>query len=148
MADFNLPGILGPFADVAISQNAGQWISLAINTIVFTMVSGIILIVLLKVLESVWGENYDMGRAFLAALIITLINLPILGFLRSLVSFIPTQIFYILVWIALMKLFFGEMRMLQAVIAGVVAFLLTAFIAPSVAGYIISVITSIVPMGF
>ena len=35
--------ILGPFADIAMTQGAGQWISLAMNLIISTIIGGIVI---------------------------------------------------------------------------------------------------------
>lgn len=60
--------------------------------------------------------------------------------LAPFISFIPMSslIISLVIWIGLMKVFFREMSMLHAVIAGVVGFLLSMFIIPILIGMVIS----------
>ena len=146
MADFALPGILDSFANIAVASTAGQWISLGVYFIVSVLVSGIILVVLLKILGSIWGEGYDMGRAFLVALVISLINFFGLGLIGPYISFIPPQIFSALIWIVLIKLLIREMALLKAVITGIIGFVLSIIVAPILSGFIVGFIASVLPL--
>jgi len=146
MADFNLPGLLEPFANIALAGSAGEWVSLGIYLIVSILASGIILAVLLKILGSVWGEEYDMGKAFIVAIVISFINFFGMGLVGPYISFIPPQIFSALIWILFIKLFISEISWSKAVIAGAIGFVLSIIVAPLLSGLIVGAVSSFLPV--
>ena len=147
MADFSLPGILEPFANIAMAGSAGDWISLGVYFIVSILASGIILVVLLKILGMVWGESYDIGRGFIIAIVISVINFFGMGLIGPYLSPIPPQIFSALIWIVLIKLFISEMPITKAVIAGAIGFVLSIIIAPMLSGLIIGLMAPLLSLG-
>jgi hypothetical protein len=146
MADFSLPGLLEPFANIATASSAGEWISLGIYFIVSIIASGIILAILLKILGSVWGEEYDLGRAFIIALIISVINFFGMGLIGPYISFLPPQIFPAIIWIVLIKLFIGAISWPRAIIAGAIGFVLSIVVAPMISGLIVGILSSVLPI--
>jgi hypothetical protein len=137
MADFQLPGILDPFASMAMSESALGWISMGIHLIVATIVGGIILLVILKILESVWGEDYNIAHAFVIALVINVANIFI-GFVSSPFASIPfaATIINIVVWALIIKMFLREMEWMKVLITAFAGFFLTTLIAPYITSYI------------
>jgi len=146
MADFNLPGLLEPFANIALAGSAGAWVSLGVYLIVSILASGIILAVLLKILGSVWGEEYDMGKAFIVAIVISFINFFGMGLVGPYISFMPPQIFSALIWILLIKLLIREMSWSKAVIAGAIGLVLSIIVAPLLSGLIVGAVSSALPI--
>ena len=112
-------------------------ITLAINIIVSTIIGGIVILILVEIIGKKFSENVHPVNAFLVVLIINLINfLGVLGFITPYISFIPflPVILPVLIWIILIKLFFKEMRIIHAVIVGVVGWLLSIFLIPYLVG--------------
>ena len=141
MADFSLPGILDPIANIAAAGSVGEWISLGVYLIVSILASGIILVILLKILGSIWGEDYDMGRAFIVALVINIINFFGMGFIGPYISFIPLIVFSAILWIVLIKVFFREMEWLKVLITGIIGLVLSLVVAPILTGFIIGLLS-------
>ena len=146
MADFSLPGFLDSFANIAAAGSAGEWISLGVYFIVSILASGIILVILLKILGMVWGEGYDVGKSFLIAIIISIINFFGMGFVGPYLGPVPPQIFSALIWILLIKLFIREMPWSKAVIAGAIGFVLSIIVAPPLTGLIVGAVSSALPV--
>ena len=76
-------------------------------------------------------------NAFLVVLIINLINmLGVLGIVIRFISFIPflPVILPVLIWIALIKMFFKDMSFAHAVIVGVIGWVLSIFLIPYLVG--------------
>ncbi|RLF26120.1 MAG: hypothetical protein DRN05_07480, partial [Thermoplasmata archaeon] len=124
--------------DLATSQSYGYWISLGINFILSTIVGGILLVIIVEIFSHKFGESVKPANSFLVVLVANLINFfGIMGLLVSFLAVIPFIgiILPVVVWIVLIKAFFGEMAMLHAAIVGVVFFVLTIFVIPSVIGY-------------
>jgi len=145
MADTSLPGLLEPFANLALASSAGDWISLGIYFIVSILASGIILVVLLKILGTIWGESYDIGRGFIIAIVISVINFFGMGLVGSSLAPIPPHIISAIIWIVLIKSFIRDMAWSKAVIAGATGFVLSMVVAPLISGFIIGIISSVLP---
>ena len=137
MAD--LPMGLGAIYDMATGASVNAWVGLGINLIVSTVVMGIVLMVLLVIISKAWGESVNVTNAFLVALIINIINLPILtGLLGGFIAMIPFGLYIVplIIWIVLMKAFFGEMSTIHAVILGVIGFVLSIVLIPTLVGMV------------
>ena len=143
--DFGLSGILGSFAGLATSGTAAGWLSLGINLILSTIVGGIVLLIVMEILERGWGESIHVGKVFLFMLAINIINSAAVfgiaspvSFISSYISFIPYSylLVSVLLWVGLMKLFFGEMSIKHAVITGVIGFGLSMVAIPYITGMV------------
>ncbi len=122
----------------------GDPITLAINIIFSTIVGGLVLLILLEIVGKHFSEEVKPMNAFLLVLVINIINLPIIfGLLTSFVSFIPFLpiILPVLIWIILVKFFFGELAISHAVLVGVIGYLLTLFVLP----YLIAIVMGFLP---
>jgi hypothetical protein len=137
MAEF--PNFLDPNSlyQTATSQGYGYWISLGMQLIVSTIIGGILLMVILEAFSKKFGENIKPANAFLVVLIANVINY--FGVMGILVSVVPgiagiSLIMPVLVWIVLVKAFFGQMKFVHAVAVGVAFYLLTLIILPTLVG--------------
>ncbi len=136
MADFGLESIYG----LASSQGITGWMSLGINLIVSTIVGGVVILILLEAISKAWGERVKPVNAFLLVLVINLVNL--LGIMAFVAPYVPYAgyVLPIIVWIVLVKVFFGEMGMKHAVITGIVGYIISILLIPSlvamVSGYL------------
>lgn len=131
--------------DFANTGTAGTWLALGINTILSTIVGGIVLILLVEVFSHKFGENIKPQNAFLVVLIANVVtNFGILGLLGN---FLPVpyvlMLLPLIVWFALIKIFFSQMKMLHAFLASVIFFMLSMLVTP----YITSLIIGFIPIG-
>ena len=60
---------------VATSQSYTYWIGLGINIILSTIIGGIILIIILEAFSKVFKEPIKPGNAFIAVLVVSVINM-------------------------------------------------------------------------
>jgi len=112
-------------------------ITLAINVILSTIIGGLALLLIVEIIGKKFSEEVHPANAFLVVLIINLINLlGILALVTPYISFIPflPVILPVIIWVVLIKAFFGEMEILHAVIVGVVGWLLSIFVVPYLVG--------------
>jgi len=144
MADISsIGGLLGSFAGMATSNSASGWIGLGISMIVSTIVGGIVLLVVMEILSKGWGESISAGRVFTFMLIINVINTFAIGYILPFFSFIPYVSYYVvslLIWIALMKLFFSGMKMMHAAITGIIGFALSMVLLPALVGIVMGML--------
>lgn len=119
-------------------------ITLAINLILSTIVGGIVLLLLVEIVGKKSSEHVNPLNAFLVVLIINLINiLGVLGFVAPYISFVPflPVILPVLIWIVMIKAFFGEMSLMHAILVGVVGWLLSIFVIP----YLVGIASGFIP---
>ncbi len=137
MADFGLESIYG----LATSQGATGWMSLGINLIISTLVGGIVILILLEVISKAWGERVKPVNAFLLVLVINIINL--LGVMAFVAPYVPYAgyVLPIIVWIVLVKVFFGEMKLTHAIITGIVGYIISILLIPN----LISMVSAYLP---
>ena len=112
-------------------------ITLAINIILSTIIGGIILLIIVEIFGKKYSENVKPVNAFLAVLIINLINiLGITAFLMPYVSFIPliSWVLPIVIWIVIIKILFREMSIVHSVIVGLIGFAVTLLLLPALVG--------------
>lgn len=119
--------------NLATSQN---WIALAINLILSTIVGGLVILILLAIVTKKTNEKVNLANAFLMVLIINLINIfgiiaLMSGFLGSIAILLP-----IIIWILFMKLFFSEMSWPHILIVGIVGYGLSIFVIPTLVGIV------------
>ena len=130
---------------VATSQSYTYWIGLGINIILSTIIGGIILIIILEAFSKVFKEPIKPGNAFIAVLVVSVINMfGIMGLLLPYIASIPFLgiILPLLIWIILIKAFFGELSIVHAIVVGVVFFLITLFVLP----YLTGIVMGFIPM--
>ena len=135
------PNFLDPSALYTTATSAGfdYWIGLGVNLIVSTIIGGIVLMVILEMFSHKFGENINPANAFVVVLIANVVN--IFGVMGILLSFVPalgavSLILPLLVWIILIKGFFGELSFLHAAVVGVVFFVITILLLPMLTSYV------------
>jgi hypothetical protein len=119
-------------------------ITMLVNIILSTVIMGIILLIIVEIIGKQFSEEVNPIHAFLVALVINIINIPIIfGLISSFVSFIPFLpiILPLIIWIIVVKLFFRDMEMLHAVIVGVIGFVLSIFLIP----YLVDMVGGFIP---
>ena len=134
MADF--PNIFDPqaFFNTATSQSANFWIALGINTILSTIIGGIVLIILVEVFSHKFGESIKPQNAFLVVLLANVANnFGVIGLLGGFLSGIPYLILALpfLVWFVLIKVFFSQMKIVHALLIAVIFYALSLFVIPN-----------------
>ncbi|MBN2101892.1 MAG: hypothetical protein JW716_03410 [Candidatus Aenigmarchaeota archaeon] len=115
--------------------NFGDPIGMAVNIILSTIVMGIVIIVLTKIIARGPDEDIAPTHAFMLALLINIINMPIFsGLIYGYIAFIPLIgiIFPLIVWILGIKLFFKDVHMMHAIIIGVIGFVLSLLVIPTI----------------
>jgi hypothetical protein len=140
--DFGLGGILGSFSNLATSQGASGWLGIGINIILSTIVGGVVLLVVMEALSKAWGESVSAGRCFVFVLIINIITQFGMSFIIPYVSFLPMAVIVVqlLLWVVFMKLFFSELTLAHAAIAGVIGFVLSILLVPMLTGLVMGFI--------
>ncbi len=128
---------------MATSQSYNYWIGLGINIILSTIIGGIILIIILEVFSKAFKEPVKPGNAFIAVLVVSIINMfVVMGLLLPYIVSIPFIgiILPLLIWIILIKAFFGELSIVHAIVVGIIFFLITLFVLPYLTGFVIGFI--------
>jgi hypothetical protein len=140
MADFTLPGILDPVASVAMSQTISGWIYAGVGVLVYALAGGIVLAFILKLMGSVFGEQYDMGRSFIVSILagIIVFGLGVAG-----LSLLPGPLLGIIVWILLIKLVIRDIAWLKTIVAGVAGFFITRLVGDLILVYVMTVFSSL-----
>jgi hypothetical protein len=138
---FDLEAIFG----LATSQSYTYWIGLGINIVLSTIIGGIVLRVILEIFSKAFKEPVKPGNAFLAVLVVNLINMiVVMGFLLPYIAPIPylLMILPLIVWILLIKAFFGELSILHAIAVGIIFYLISFFALPLLTGFVMGFIPS------
>ena len=143
----DFPNLLDPslLYDTATSQGFGYWIGLGVDLILSTIIGGILLMVILEVFSHKFGENIRPVNAFLVVLISKLIiNFGILGLLVSIIPALGAfyLILPVLVWIVIIKAFFGELSIVHAAVVGILFFVVTILLLPMLTNYVVVFIPS------
>lgn len=143
MADV-LTGLNDIFGNLQL--DFGNPIGMATNLVLSTIVGGIVILIVVEILAKKFSEEVNPLHAFMLALCINIINLPIImGLLYSFISYIPLMgliagFLPIIIWIVLTKLFFRDLSILPVLIIAVLGYLLSMFLIPMlvniVAGFI------------
>ncbi len=130
---------------LATSQSYTYWIGLGINLIISTIIGGIILIIVLEAFSKAFKEPVKPANAFIAVLVVNIINLiGVMGLLLPYLGAIPylSMILPLLIWIVMVKAFFGELSILHAVGVGIIFYIITIFVLPIVVGYVMVFVPS------
>ncbi|MBL7206587.1 MAG: hypothetical protein ISS36_03240 [Candidatus Aenigmarchaeota archaeon] len=133
--------ILNSVLDFAITQSATGWINLGVNLIISTIIGGLVLILLMKVVEYEWGESFNPANAFFVVLIINAIS--IFGIVKYLVPIIPAGglILPVVIWIALIKAFFSGLTWKHVLVVAIVGWIISIFLIP----YLVGIIKGFIP---
>ena len=108
----------------------GSWITMGMNIILSTIIAGTVIAFVAVILGKKYGEQINAGNAFLMAIVVSAINfLGVIGILGGLVPFLA-MLLPLLVWIALSKFFFSEMRFTHTLLIAVLGYVLTIFVVP------------------
>lgn len=116
---------------IAGGLNLANPLSLGINVILSTLIGGFVFLIIVKILSSAFHETIKSYHAFLVVLLINIINM--FGVINLLPLTSPILVFAIqaVIWILLTKAGFREMAFKHAVIVGIVGFVVTIFVIPS-----------------
>ena len=131
-------GDLGSAADQISLVGFEGWLTLGINIILSTIVSGIVLLIVVGIINRKYHEGAESGNAFLMALVVNIINFfGILGLLGTLLP-IPYigLVLPLLVWIGLTKFFFSEMEIIHIIVVAVIGYVLSIFLVPQITSII------------
>ena len=146
MADF--PNLLDPqaFFSTATSQSANYWIALGVNTILSTIIGGIVLIILVEIFSHKFGESIKPQNAFLVVLLANVANnFGVLGLLGGFLSGIPYLILALplIVWFVLIKVFFSQMNILHAFLVALIFYCNRLLLLP----YLPNIVAVFLPLG-
>lgn len=129
-----------------LQLNFGNPVGLLANIILSTIVGGVLFLILVEIFAKKSSADVQITHAFLLALAINIINIPIvMGLIYTFVSFIPflgliSAFLPIIIWIVLTKFLFKDLGMLHVLIISVIGYVLTIYLLPSlvniVAGFI------------
>ena len=126
----------------------GNPIGMATNLILSTIVSGIVILVVVEIFSKKFSQDVNPMHAFMLALVVNIINIPIvMGLLYTFLSYIPligiiASLIPIIIWIGLTKLFFKEMGILQVLVIGVLGYFLSIYVVPS----LVNIVAGFVPI--
>jgi len=144
MADLlsGLNGFLG-------SMNFGNPIGLATNLALSTIVGGAVILIIAEIFAKKFSEEIKPTHAFMVSFASSLISIfgvvPLLGQFMAMVPYlgILVAVLPILVWIALIKLFFSELSLVHALLLGVVCYFLSIWVIPLVIGMVAGFIPAV-----
>ena len=125
-----------PFAGIVNSLNLANPISLGVNIILSTLIGGIVFLIVAEFLAKGFRENIKVYRAFLVVLIINIINMFGVINLIPQISVLPSFVLQVLIWIGLVKVAFSGMSVKHAVVVGVVGFIVSILVIPSLVGIV------------
>ncbi len=138
-----LPVGLDAVFNLATGQGFGTWINMGINLIASTIIGGIVLIIILATVGKAWHENVPMARSFFVVFVINLITQ--FGIVGLITGFLPgiamaSIIVNLLLWIGLIKVFFGQMKMSHAAVVGVIGYVVSLIIVPMILGIVLGLV--------
>jgi hypothetical protein len=143
MAD-NPLSILDPLRNFFAAGLSGK-ASLFANIIVSTIIGGIVLLLIVKILGAKWGENVSAKGAFLAVFFVNLINIfGVIGIIGTYISFFPPLLLILplLIWIGIFKLLFSEMSAAHLIITAVIGYFVSIFAVP----YLLAIVLPLLPL--
>ena len=138
-----LPVGLDAVFNLATGQGFGTWINMGINLIASTIIGGIVLIIILATVGKAWHENVPMARSFFVVFVINLITQ--FGIVGLITGFLPgiamaSIIVNLLLWIGLIKVFFGQMKVSHAAVVGVIGYVVSLIIVPMILGIVLGLV--------
>ena len=138
-----LPVGLDAVFNLATGSGFGTWINMGINLIASTIVGGIVLIIILATVGKAWHENVPMARSFFVVFVINLITQ--FGIVGLIPGFLPgiamaSIIVNLLLWIGLIKVFFGQMKVSHAAVVGVIGYVVSLIIVPMILGIVLGLV--------
>ncbi len=109
------------------------WITLGVNIILSTIISGIALVIVVKMLSRKY-EYVESGNAFIMALVVNIINF--FGVAGVLGLFLPLPFvglfLPLIIWIVLAKFFFSEMSFSHVLALAFIGYVLSLFAIPPI----------------
>ena len=126
----------------SLQLNFSNPVGLVINLILSTIVGGIVILIVAELFAKKFSEEIKAVNAFLLVLVASLIQLlgivPLLGQFLIMVPMVGLLLVAlpVIVWIVLVKVFFRKMRILHAVLLGVVCYFLTLYVIPVLVGMV------------
>ena len=121
----------------SMELNFGNPVGLGLNIFLSTIIGGIVILIVVEIFSKKFAEEVNPMHAFLLALAINVINLPIvMGLLYAFIATVPflgliAGFLPIIIWIVLTKLLFREMAMLHVLLIAVIGYSLSIFLIPS-----------------
>ena len=131
-----------------LQLNFGNPVGLLANIILSTIVGGVLFLILVEIFAKKSSADVKITHAFLLALAINIINIPIvMGLIYTFVSFIPflgliSAFLPIIIWIVLTKFLFKDLGMLHVLIISVIGYVLTIYLLPS----LVNIVAGFVPL--
>ena len=133
---------LGALGGIVGSLNLANPIGLGVNIIVSTIIGGVVFLIVAELLAKGFRESIPAYRAFLVVLIINVINMFGVINLIPQISILPSFVLQVLIWVGLVKLAFNQMSIKHAIVVGVVGFVVSILVIPTLVGYA----TSLLPL--
>ncbi len=124
-----LSNVLGVF-------NVGNPVLFIISLIISTLVGGVVFLVVVELIAKKFRESVSVKNAFLVVLVINIINFLGVLYLVPYISILPAYILQIIIWIVLTKVFFRGMATSHVILAGIIGWILAAFIVPQLIFYV------------
>ena len=112
---------------------------------IIPIIGGIILIVVLEIFSKAFKEPVKPANAFLAVLVVSIINnIGIMGLLMPYLGAIPYVLIILpaLIWIIMIKAFFGELSIIHAIVVGIIFYAITLIALPMLTGFVMGFIPS------
>jgi hypothetical protein len=112
-------------------------IGLGLNLIISTIISGIVILIIVEIFSKKFAEEVNPMHAFLLALAINVINLPIvMGLIYSFMAAVPllgiiTGFLPVIIWIVLTKLLFRGLSWLHVMVIALLCYFLSIYLIPS-----------------
>ncbi|MBU0953646.1 MAG: hypothetical protein KKA90_04500 [Nanoarchaeota archaeon] len=125
-----------PVQDVLSLATSQEWLALAINFILATLVGGIVIALIVGIAARRWGDEVKVQNSFLLVLIATAISYFGVPFLGGLLPSYALLIIPVIVWILLAKLLFGGFSIVHAIIIGIIGYAVTLFAVPYAVGFL------------
>ena len=121
-----------------LDLNFGNPIGLGIDICLSTIVGGIVILLIVEIFAKKFSETVNPMHAFLVSLVVSVINfLGIIPLLGSLIGTLPlagviAMFLPVIVWIVLIKVFFKDLALTHALMIGVICYLLSIYLIPTI----------------
>jgi hypothetical protein len=127
----SLDGILGN-----LDLSFGNPVSLGVNIFLSTIIGGLVILIIVEVFSKKFSKAVNPMHAFLVSLVASVINLlGIISVLGAFVGSLPlagmiVMLLPVIVWVAMIKLFFTHFSITHSLIIGVICYLISIYLIP------------------
>jgi hypothetical protein len=138
----SLDGILGN-----LDLSFGNPVSLGVNIFLSTIIGGLVILIIVEVFSKKFSKAVNPMHAFLVSLAASVINLlGIISVLGAFVGSLPlvgmiVMLLPVIVWVAMIKIFFSHFSIKHSLIIGVICYLISIYLIPS----LVSMASAFVP---